>query len=169
MYYLPLLTLLALVLIFATNEAAEMVEENNRVKGIIGAIVDNTSHVGKEQRVAMEMAVHDFNEYSSYQTRLLVDLQLRNSWRQPVHAALAAYGGHIAQILNWKMVLVGVVEDKDEAERFPFLLQALPNQYAQMKAIAAVVQSWEWHQVTVIHEDIDSSATGIIPHLFEAL
>ncbi|KAK0599657.1 hypothetical protein LWI29_007366 [Acer saccharum] len=38
-----------------------------------------------------------------------------------------------------------------------------------MKAIAAIVQSWEWYQVTVIHEDIDASATGIIPHLFEAL
>lgn len=38
-----------------------------------------------------------------------------------------------------------------------------------MKAIAAIVQSWEWHQVTVIYEDIDSSATGILPHLSDAL
>ncbi|KAK1581416.1 hypothetical protein Q3G72_005846 [Acer saccharum] len=191
MYYLPLLTLLALVLIFAPNEAAEMVEENNRVKGIIGAIVDNTSRVGKEQRVAMEMAVHDFNEYSSNQTRLLVDLQLRNSWRQPFHAALAALdlinSQQVQAILGpqtWEETsLVADIAIRNQtpilsfadtipkwaAERFPFLLQASPNQYAQMKAIAAIVQSWEWHQVTVIHEDIDASATGIIPHLFEAL
>ncbi|KAK4851341.1 hypothetical protein QYF36_014273 [Acer negundo] len=190
MYYLPLLTLLALVLIFAPNEAAEMVEENNRVKGIIGAIVDKTSRVGKEQRVAMEMAVHDFNKYSSNQTRLLVDLQLRNSWRQPVHAALAALdliNSQVQAILGpqtWEETsLVADIAIRNQtpilsfadtipkwaAERFPFLLQASPNHYAQMKAIAAVVQSWEWHQVTVIHEDIDSSATGIIPHLFEAL
>ncbi|KAK1583861.1 hypothetical protein Q3G72_027700 [Acer saccharum] len=109
MYYLPLLTLLALVLIFAPNEAAEMVEENNRVKGIIGAIVDNTSRVGKEQRVAMEMAVHDFNEYSSNQTRLLVELQLRNSRRQPVHAALAAK-------LNQDTEEVSGDEDSEEEE-----------------------------------------------------
>ncbi|KAI9185437.1 hypothetical protein LWI28_007230 [Acer negundo] len=191
MYYLPLLTLLALVLIFTPNEAAEMVEENNRVKGIIGAIVDKTSRVGKEQRVAMEMAVHDFNKYSSNQTRLMVDLQLRNSWRQPVHAALAALdlinSQQVQAILGpqtWEeTLLVADIASRNQTpilsfadaipkwatERFPFLLQSSPNQYAQMKAIAAVVQSWEWHQVTVIHEDIDSSATGIIPHLFEAL
>ncbi|TXG46470.1 hypothetical protein EZV62_028029 [Acer yangbiense] len=138
----------------------------------------------------MEMAVHDFNEYSN-QTRLLVDLQLRNSWRQPVHAALAALdlisSQEVQAILGpqtWEETsLVADIASRNQtpilsfadaipkwaAERFPFLLQASPNQYAQMKAIAAVVQSWEWHQVTVIHEDIDSSATGIIPHLFEAL
>ncbi|XP_044495909.1 glutamate receptor 2.7-like [Mangifera indica] len=55
------------------------------------------------------------------------------------------------------------------AEKWPFLLEASPNQYAQMKAIAAIAQSWEWHQVTVIYEDVGSSATGIIPHLSDAL
>lgn len=54
-------------------------------------------------------------------------------------------------------------------ERWPFLLQASPDLNAQMKAIAAIVQYWEWHQVTVIYEDIDSLSSGVIPHLSDAL
>lgn len=84
---LPVFSLLALVLIFPPHEAAEMVE-GNHVKSIIGAIVDDSSRIGKEQRVAMEMAAHDFNEYGN-QTHDLVDLQIRNYWREPVHAAVA--------------------------------------------------------------------------------
>jgi hypothetical protein len=38
-----------------------------------------------------------------------------------------------------------------------------------MKAVAAIVASWEWHQVTVIYEDIDSFRSGITPHLSDAL
>lgn len=54
-------------------------------------------------------------------------------------------------------------------ERWPSLLQASPDKRAQMKAIAAIVQSWNWHQVIVIYEDTDSSARGVIPHLHDAL
>ncbi|KAK0599691.1 hypothetical protein LWI29_007704 [Acer saccharum] len=38
-----------------------------------------------------------------------------------------------------------------------------------MKAIAAIIDSWEWHRVTVIYEDTESSTAGIIPHLYDAL
>jgi ABC-type branched-subunit amino acid transport system substrate-binding protein len=54
-------------------------------------------------------------------------------------------------------------------KRWPFLLQASPDQNAQMKAIAAIVDSWEWHQVTVIYEDNDSFRSGITPYLSDAL
>ena len=54
-------------------------------------------------------------------------------------------------------------------EQWPFLVQASPNQHGQMKAIAAIVKSWEWHQVTMIYEDTDSSVNGVLPHLFDAL
>ena len=53
-------------------------------------------------------------------------------------------------------------------EKWPFLLAISPNQYAEMQAIASIVQSYEWHQVTVIYEDIDSSMVGVI-HLSDAL
>lgn len=54
-------------------------------------------------------------------------------------------------------------------EQWPFLVQASPNQHGQMKAIAAIVKSWEWHQVTMIYEDTDSSVNGVLSHLFDAL
>lgn len=56
---------------------------------------------------------------------------------------------------------------KCAAEKWPFLLQASPNKYKQMKVIAAIVQSWNWHQVTVLYEE--SMAGGVIPHLYDAL
>ncbi|KAJ6298313.1 hypothetical protein OIU76_019461 [Salix suchowensis] len=54
-------------------------------------------------------------------------------------------------------------------ERWPSLLQASPDKNVQMKAIAAIVQSWNLHQVTAIYEDTDSSVRGVIPHLHDAL
>ncbi|KAH9802386.1 glutamate receptor [Citrus sinensis] len=78
----------------------------------------------------------------------------------------------VAEIASKKQIPVLSFADATPnwaTERWPFLLQASQNQLAQMKAIAAIVQSWEWHQVTVIYEDIDSSATGILPHLSDAL
>lgn len=78
----------------------------------------------------------------------------------------------VAEIASKKLIPVLSFADATPnwaTERWPFLLQASQNQLAQMKAIAAIVQSWEWHQVTVIYEDIDSSATGILPPLSDAL
>ncbi|THG07819.1 hypothetical protein TEA_029795 [Camellia sinensis var. sinensis] len=56
--------------------------------------------------------------------------------------------------------------------RWPFLIRASssPNQRSQMKAVAAIVQSWEWHRVTLIYEDTTNSASnGVISHLSTAL
>lgn len=52
--------------------------------------------------------------------------------------------------------------------RWPFLFQASPNKNSQMKAIAAVIESFRWRRVNVIYENVDSfSAT--IPVLHHAL
>lgn len=78
----------------------------------------------------------------------------------------------VAEIGNQANISVLSIADSTPSwaiERWPFLLQASPNQNAQMKAIAAIVQSWKWHQVTVIYEDSDSFSSGVIPHLSDAL
>jgi ionotropic glutamate receptor NMDA 1/ionotropic glutamate receptor len=51
--------------------------------------------------------------------------------------------------------------------RWPFLINAARNQLSQMKAIAAIVQSWQWRRVNVIYEE--NKVNSIIPHLFAAL
>ena len=56
------------------------------VKGSIGAIVDYSSRIGKEEKVAMEMAIENFN---SQYTDLHIDLLINSSQGEPIQAALA--------------------------------------------------------------------------------
>ena len=51
----------------------------------------------------------------------------------------------------------------------PSSSKPLQTSLAQMKAIAAVIKSQDWHRVTVVYEDIPSSATGAVLQLSEAL
>nr|POE59601.1 glutamate receptor 2.1 [Quercus suber] len=155
--------------------------------GVIGAIVDNSSRIGKEERLAMKMALEDF--YYRFNQSLV--LEVRNSQGQPIQAALEAMDlintQQVQAILGpqtWEETsLVAEVGSKSDipifsfanttpkwaAERWPFLLQASTNEFNQMKAVAAIVESWEWQRVTVIYEDRDSSATSVLPHLSNAL
>ena len=83
----PLWSFLVIVLIFtqkarvngSTNTAG-----NDNVMGVIGAIVDNSSRIGKEESVAMKMALEDF--YVKFNQSLV--LHIRDSQRQPIQAAL---------------------------------------------------------------------------------
>ena len=81
---------------------------------------------------------------------------------------------YISSCRDWKQSSIPVLSFDDTTpqwatKKWPFLLQASPNQNAQMKAIAAIIQSWEWHQVIVIYEDNDSLLSEVIPHLSDAL
>ena len=53
---------------------------------IIGAIFDQTSRPGKEAKVAIEIAIHDFNIKFTNQTSILY---LQNSRNKPGQAAFA--------------------------------------------------------------------------------
>uniref|UniRef100_A0A7N2MAK0 Glutamate receptor n=1 Tax=Quercus lobata TaxID=97700 RepID=A0A7N2MAK0_QUELO len=183
-------TFLALVLLLvekATVDGRTTTLGKEHVRGIIGAITDYSSRIGKEQKVAMEMAIKDvFNK-----TNQRFDLHIKNTHSEPVQAALAAWdlirnqqvqailGPHtweeaslVAEIGNKAQIPVLSFADTTPqwaTKKWPFLLQASPNQNAQMKAIAAIIQSWEWHQVIVIYEDNDSLLSEVIPHLSDAL
>lgn len=82
---------LPLVLLLAQKATADVERTNTfgtevHVGGVIGAIVDNSSRFGKEQKVAMEMAIEDvFNR-----TNQAYDLHMKYSHRRkPYQAALA--------------------------------------------------------------------------------
>ncbi|KAL2523539.1 Glutamate receptor 2.7 [Abeliophyllum distichum] len=159
----------------------------NSVDGILGAIVDCSSRVGKEERIAMEMAIEDL--YKKRNQRFI--LHLKCSHNEPLHAATAARNlikrKHVQAILGlrtWeelsavndvcKQSNVPILSFADSGsswvtENWPFLIQASPRTYKQMKAVAAMIQSWGWHRVNVIYEDSGSMANEIIPHLYEAL
>ena len=54
-------------------------------------------------------------------------------------------------------------------ERSKFLVQASPSQLNQMRAIAGIVSSGDWHLVNVIYEDSDLSTNGVFLYLVHAL
>lgn len=53
--------------------------------------------------------------------------------------------------------------------KWPFLIRLTRNKSMQLKAIAAIVGSWQWQRVTVIYEDMDFVSSTIIPQLSNAL
>ncbi|KAJ8765253.1 hypothetical protein K2173_011933 [Erythroxylum novogranatense] len=182
-------SLLAFLLAFShisgANASGSFVESKHS-KHILGAIVDNSSRSGKEIGVSLQMALEDANKLSNQN----LILHIRNSNGDPLEATAAAQAlikqgvKLIIGPLTWEETsLVAEVGSGNQIpvfssvesapswafERWPFLVQASPNKHAQMKAVAAILKSWEWTQVNVIHEDTDFSVTGIMPHLSEAL
>ncbi|GJW78979.1 glutamate receptor 2.8-like protein, partial [Tanacetum coccineum] len=157
----------------------------------IGVILDQTLRAGKEAKVSIEMAVQDLNiEISYYKV-----LSLKNSH---VHAAInaakelidehkvkAILGGH-----TWEEVsaIAEVISEADHdidtpvflslasttpleaTDQWPFFVQAVPTQSTQMNAVAALLQTWGIHQVTLILETshLASSSAPIISHLSRA-
>ncbi|XP_052301916.1 glutamate receptor 2.8 isoform X13 [Populus trichocarpa] len=182
-------SLFALILLLTSGTGADQSTKTQAIfKGSarIGAIVDTSSRIGKEEIVAMEVAKEDFYGFGN-----LTFLLINDSQKDTIHAALEAKDlidtRQVQAIIGpqtWEEVSlvaeiaretqVPILSFADTApewapERWPSLLQASPDKRAQMKAIAAIVQSWNWHQVIVIYEDTDSSARGVIPHLHDAL
>ncbi|XAR56500.1 hypothetical protein NMG60_11037017, partial [Bertholletia excelsa] len=134
----------------------------------------------------MEMAIEDFRNF----TNQSLILRVRNSNGEPMQAALAAKSlinaQHVKAILGprtWQeaslvadigsQLQTPVLSFADSppwaARRWPFLLQASQSNHAQMNAVASIVQSWGWHNVVVIYEGTDSTATKVIPPLHNSM
>ncbi|XP_071715075.1 glutamate receptor 2.1-like [Rutidosis leptorrhynchoides] len=154
----------------------------------VGAILDHTSRPGKEAKIAIELAMQEFN-IKNNQSAVLY---LQNSRNKPVHAAFAAkqlidehkvkdiLGGQtweeasaIAEVISnieheipIFLSLAGTSQQK-ETEQWPFFIQAVPTQTTQMNAIAAILQSLGIRQVTLIYET--SKSSSIISHFSQAL
>ncbi|CAI9784238.1 unnamed protein product [Fraxinus pennsylvanica] len=176
-----------LLLLFFLVALAIKPEGINGVQRVIGAISDCNTRVGKEERVAMDMAIQYFNTQHD-QTFLM--LRLKCSKRTPLQSALAAR--HLINKNKVEVILgprsweetstVAEVSERYEvpilsfadscppwaAERWPFLVQAAAGTHVQMMAVANIIQSWGWRRVNVIYEDTDSAANGISPYLYGA-
>ncbi|GKC49249.1 glutamate receptor 2.8-like protein [Tanacetum coccineum] len=162
----------------------------------IGVILDQTSRPGKEAKVAIEIAIQDFNDKSNQPSVLYI----HNSRNKPVRAAISAkelieeqnvkaiVGGHTWEEAS--AIAEGIIEadpdhDHDNpvflslasttplkpTEQWPFFVQFSPTQSTQMKAVAAILQLWGVNQVTLIYETshLTSSLASIISHLSPAL
>jgi ABC-type branched-subunit amino acid transport system substrate-binding protein len=53
--------------------------------------------------------------------------------------------------------------------QWPFLVSAARSLDAQMKAVAAIIQSWQWRKVNIIYEDFNPAISGITPNIIRAI
>uniref|UniRef100_A0A1D1YS45 Glutamate receptor n=1 Tax=Anthurium amnicola TaxID=1678845 RepID=A0A1D1YS45_9ARAE len=156
--------------------------------GSIGAVLDLRCRTGKEERIAMEVALDDFYDRSGY----TVAVFNRDSGLDPKQAAMEA-----SRLIDEKKVqaILGlrtwpqtaeVAELGDRAsvpvlsfadgvpswatDRWPFLLQFTPSYSPQITAISAIIGSWHWRKVAVIYEEDDGYAgADSIPHFMDAI
>ncbi|KAJ0530625.1 putative periplasmic binding protein-like I [Helianthus annuus] len=158
----------------------------------IGVILDQTSRPGKEAKVAIEIAIEHFNNETDHP----FVLYLQNSRGKPIHAAIAAkelvdehnvkaiLGAHtweeasaIAEVISESDIETPVflsltgTTPMQATNQWPFFLQSVPTQSAQMNAVAAILHSWSISQVTLIYESshLASGSAAIISYLSQAL
>ncbi|KAK1416740.1 hypothetical protein QVD17_25856 [Tagetes erecta] len=162
-------------------------ENNISGKHIIGATLDMTSRAGREARVAMKIAIDDFNT----KTQQNMTLYTTNSKGKVVHAihntinlidtykAKAIIGLQTME----EVVSVGAISSEKHIptfslldsvpqwtlDQFGYLIQASPSQLAQVNAFVAIMESCGWNRFTFIYEDINSASSQIIPHLMESI
>ncbi|KAM7276874.1 hypothetical protein ACFE04_018740 [Oxalis oulophora] len=163
----------------------------------LGAIVNSKSRAGREEKIAMEIAIHDFNSnaYPIIFRPFNVTLHVKNSHGDPLRAASSAknlikknevkaivgLGTFQESSLLASLRLPGnkfevpILSIADEVptwsySNLPFLVHAARSQSAQLNAIADIIQTYKWVRVNIIYEDIDSpSFSGLIPFLISKL
>ncbi|KAK1568636.1 hypothetical protein Q3G72_026973 [Acer saccharum] len=191
---------LLLFLLISSNRATSNAEEDDGSERnqhnerfiSLGAIVDYNSRAGKEEKVAMKIAVDDFFGHGGHRPTVL--LRVKNSRGDPLQTAYSAktlIKKHHARVIlglgTWQeTAIVAELANKSKVpllslanevpsqacSHWPFLVNAARSQFAQMKAIAAIIQSWGWRKVNVIYEDTitnPSLTAGITPYLIKAL
>ncbi|KAJ0530630.1 putative periplasmic binding protein-like I [Helianthus annuus] len=152
----------------------------------VGVILDQTSRPGKEAKVAIELAVQDFN-IKIDQPLVLYLKNSRNKHVQAVAAAKELVDEHKVKVIlgghTWEeaSTIAEVISDSEpdhdipvflsfagtiplqSTNQWPFLIHAVPTQSTQMNAVAAILESMGIRQVTLIYE-----SASIISHLTQA-
>ncbi|XP_077251171.1 glutamate receptor 2.5-like [Tasmannia lanceolata] len=159
--------------------------ENSKIKfkESIGAVIDSTSRAGKEEKIAIEMAVEDF--YKTTGNQLV--LHLKDSLADPVQAAFSVLDlikeqkvQAIIGLRTWHYAAfaaklgdnhqIPIVSLAANAPPWPFLVRMAPSCDLGMRAVAAIVGSWQWPKVSIIYEeDNNYGAAGNIANLIDAL
>ncbi|KAH7544922.1 hypothetical protein FEM48_Zijuj01G0037300 [Ziziphus jujuba var. spinosa] len=168
-FHVLVISLLFILCYGAQAQAAE----NEKVTKI-GAIFDITSPLGKEKKVAMEIAAQNFNKDSTHHK---LSLYFQDSRRDPLkatssaknlikenkidvvvgmdtwqEATLVAKVGNEAQIPVISFVAPSITPPL-MTNRWPFLIAMDNDASPQVNCIADLICAYNWRKVVVIYED----------------
>uniref|UniRef100_A0A2N9I4L1 Glutamate receptor n=1 Tax=Fagus sylvatica TaxID=28930 RepID=A0A2N9I4L1_FAGSY len=182
------------ILIFfllSLSNGDEAANTTNEVTNI-GAIIDVSSRIGKEEKIAMEIAAENFNNNHSKTHKLFLyfqdpgqdPLQVvsaadelikekkvqvilgMNKWEE---AALVAAVGNKANVPVISFAAPAITPPMMQ-QRWPFLIQMANNDSAHIECIAEIVRAYNWKRVIAVYEDdAYGSDSGMLSLLSGAL
>ncbi|RWW80845.1 hypothetical protein BHE74_00010793 [Ensete ventricosum] len=154
----------------------------------VGFILDMSSATGKICRTVARMAADDFYAHHPNSTNRIVLLP-RDSSRDVVNAAAAAlellnsdeahailgpqtsveapFVADLGAKARIPVVSFSATSPAVSPARNPYFVRAAPSDAAQVRAIAAIVQAFDWRRVVAVYEDSDYG-TALVPFLVDA-
>ncbi|KAM1177301.1 hypothetical protein COP2_017197 [Malus domestica] len=187
------LVLLSFVSSAKANGREEKCQVTQQITARIGCVIDLSSRVGKEQKIAMEMAVQDLFK----STCAKVDLHLKDSQGNSARATAAAINllsskqvvaivgeltvqeaALISEIDNITESIVPIISltstatiPRSASLQRPIFIQIANDIVFHMQCVAALVGHFQWRKVTAVYERNNefSSTSGIIALLSHSL
>ncbi|KAB2619390.1 glutamate receptor 2.5-like [Pyrus ussuriensis x Pyrus communis] len=167
------LVLLLLVSSVKASGREKKCQVTQQITARIGCVIDLSSRVSKEQKIAMEMAVRDLFK----STCAKVDLQLKDSQGNSARATAAAINLLISKEV---VAIVGrltvqeadlISEIDNTTENIPIFIQIANSIVFHTQCVAALVGHVQWRKVTAVYENNNEffSTSGIKTLLSDSL
>ncbi|KAF6177168.1 hypothetical protein GIB67_025505 [Kingdonia uniflora] len=177
------------IIILSNGESVTDGDNKDSKQAVIGDIIHINSLMGKEEKIAMEIAIKDFNSISRNSQKLVLNVpdsagdpfQAASSANELIEeqntlaiigmetwqeAALVAHIGNRAQV----PVLSFSASYISPLGRWPYLVRMANNELQQMKCVAAIVSSYRQRKIIAIcKDDTFGGSSGILTALADAL
>ncbi|KAG5613088.1 hypothetical protein H5410_024369 [Solanum commersonii] len=193
--YFLLIHHVAFSLAYNKNDVNDSIYDDcNMIIWRIGAIINPTTRVGKEQKIAMEMAVDDFNAQNSKCSQLgfnfayyshgpAASLATYLANKKQVHAILGPLTHQEAAVFSdfddeaYKNIPIISLSPAATYSTIlltepPSLIQMSNDVKSQMQCFAALIGHFKWRKVIALYEITNSFSNldfGLITHLSDSL
>ncbi|KAJ4760468.1 Glutamate receptor [Rhynchospora pubera] len=178
----PLLFLLLIYLSLATITKSQTTSTQNITSINIGALYTYNSVIGRAAKLAIEMALEDVNSDPTILPGIKLNLVSQDTKCSGFLATVEALqvleknvvaiigpqssGGshilsHVANSLQVPLLSFSATDPTLSSLEFPYFLRATQSDQFQMRAIADIVEFFQWREVTAIYVDDDYGRNGI--------